>query len=225
MRGSQAVEVAAGWACIHSRDDILKFPWKYSQSLSCVGVVKNVRLPLKLTFQIDCLWLQPSAPLKPFQCSPERPCFGPEINCYMGHCVQANREYDTTKNWSTSADQIIWEHWDLQSCNPHDVLRANMPLPLDFPIVQWGGYFRMNFIAILTRWQLCRNSSNVKDGLQTWRFTTFRSETRLEGQHGRRNCQYSRWYAGEIKANTRNRFIQCMDNGGRHLPDVIFKTV
>ena len=25
--------------------------------------------------------------------------------------------------------------------------------------------------------------------------------------------------------NTKNRFIQCMDNGGRHLPDVIFKTV
>ena len=26
-------------------------------------------------------------------------------------------------------------------------------------------------------------------------------------------------------ANTRNGFIQCMDNGRRHLPDVIFKTV
>ena len=28
-----------------------------------------------------------------------------------------------------------------------------------------------------------------------------------------------------VMANTRNRFIQCMDNGGRHLLDVIFKTV
>ena len=26
-------------------------------------------------------------------------------------------------------------------------------------------------------------------------------------------------------ANTKNRFIQCMDNGERHLPDVIFQTV
>ena len=28
-----------------------------------------------------------------------------------------------------------------------------------------------------------------------------------------------------VTANTRNQFIQCMDNGARHLPDVIFKTV
>ena len=28
-----------------------------------------------------------------------------------------------------------------------------------------------------------------------------------------------------VIANTRNRFIQCMNNGARHLPDVIFKTV
>ena len=28
-----------------------------------------------------------------------------------------------------------------------------------------------------------------------------------------------------VMANTRNRIIQCMDNEGRHPPDVIFKTV
>ena len=28
-----------------------------------------------------------------------------------------------------------------------------------------------------------------------------------------------------VMANTRNRFIQYMDNGGCHLPDVIFKTM
>ena len=28
-----------------------------------------------------------------------------------------------------------------------------------------------------------------------------------------------------VMANTRNRYMQCMDNGGRHLPDMIFKTV
>ena len=28
-----------------------------------------------------------------------------------------------------------------------------------------------------------------------------------------------------VMANTRNRFIHCMDNGGHHLPEVIFKTV
>jgi len=49
--------------------------------------------------------------------SPERPCSGPEINRYMGHYVQANRDYDTTKNWSTSAHQIIWEHWGTESFN------------------------------------------------------------------------------------------------------------
>ena len=27
-----------------------------------------------------------------------------------------------------------------------------------------------------------------------------------------------------VMTNTRNRFTQCMENGGRHLPDVIFKT-
>ena len=50
MRGNQAVEVVLRWECFHSRDEILKFPWKYSQSLSCVGVVRNVRLPSKPTF-------------------------------------------------------------------------------------------------------------------------------------------------------------------------------
>ena len=38
---------------------------------------------------------------------------------------------------------------------------ANMPLPLNFPIVQWGECFTMIFIAILTRWRLYRNSPNV----------------------------------------------------------------
>ena len=52
MRGNQAAEVAAGWACFHSRDEILKFPWKYSQRLSCVGVVRNYSKP---TFRIDYL--------------------------------------------------------------------------------------------------------------------------------------------------------------------------
>ena len=27
-----------------------------------------------------------------------------------------------------------------------------------------------------------------------------------------------------VMTNARNRFTQCMENGGRHLPDVIFKT-
>ena len=30
MRGNQAVEVVAEWTCFHSRDEILKFHWKYS---------------------------------------------------------------------------------------------------------------------------------------------------------------------------------------------------
>ena len=58
--------------------------------------------------------------------------------------------------------------WELPSCNPHDVLRANIPLPLDFLIVQWGEYFMMTFIVILTIWRLCRNSPNMKDGLHTY---------------------------------------------------------
>ena len=55
LRGNLVVEVVTGWACFHSRDEILKFPWKYSQSLSCVGVVRNSRLPLKPTIRIDCM--------------------------------------------------------------------------------------------------------------------------------------------------------------------------
>ena len=55
MHSNQAVEVLAGWACFHSRDEILKFPCKCSRSLSCVAVVRNVRLPSELTFRTDCL--------------------------------------------------------------------------------------------------------------------------------------------------------------------------
>ena len=55
MRGIQAVEVVAGWACFHSGDKILKFPWEYSNSLSCIGVVRNVCLLSKPTFRMDCL--------------------------------------------------------------------------------------------------------------------------------------------------------------------------
>ena len=62
-------------------------------------------------------------------------------------------------------------------------------------------------------------------GLNTWYFTTFRSESRFEGQHPRRNCQYTRWYAGEAHDKHQKSVysVQCMDNGGRHLPDVISK--
>ena len=31
MRGNQDIEVVAWWEYFHSRDEILKFPWKYSQ--------------------------------------------------------------------------------------------------------------------------------------------------------------------------------------------------
>ena len=55
MHGNQSVEVVARWAYSHSRDEILKFPWKYNQSLSCVGVVRNVRLPSKPSFRIECM--------------------------------------------------------------------------------------------------------------------------------------------------------------------------
>ena len=52
MRGNQAIEVVAGWACFNSRDEILKLPWKYIRSQSCVGVVRNVRLSSKPTFNV-----------------------------------------------------------------------------------------------------------------------------------------------------------------------------
>ena len=110
-RSSSGVGVFSFW-----RQDSKVF-WKYSQSLSCVAVIRNMRLLSKPTFLIDCLWLQPSAPFETYQCSPERPCSGPDINFYMGHYVQANREYDATKNWSTSSHQIIWECWGTESLN------------------------------------------------------------------------------------------------------------
>ena len=75
---------------------------------------------------------------KLFQYSPERLCFGLEINYYMGHYILANRENDTTKNWSTSGGLGSSHHlrtlrqWELKSYNPHDVLGANMPLPWTF---------------------------------------------------------------------------------------------
>ena len=45
MRGNRAVEVEAGLTCFHSRDVILV----------SLEVVRNVRLPSKPTFRIDCL--------------------------------------------------------------------------------------------------------------------------------------------------------------------------
>jgi len=53
MRGNQAVEVVAGWACFHSRDEILKFPWKYSQSQS----LKKFQLQFEkknYNYNLDC---------------------------------------------------------------------------------------------------------------------------------------------------------------------------
>ena len=196
MRGIQAVEVVMGWACFHSRDEILKFLWKYSQSLSCVRVVRNMCLSSKPTFRIDCLWLQPA-------------------------------------------------------------------LLLDFPIVQWGEYFTMTFIAILTRWQLCRNSPNLKDGLHFWCFITFRQRfflfqstcfTLIVSLPFNKGVQSTGstldvslpfvvkhdfksnireeianipadTLVVRVMANTRNLFIQCMGNEGRHLPDMIFKNM
>ena len=55
LHGNQAVEVVAGWAWFHSRDEVLKFSFLSFQSQSCVGVMRNVRLPSKPTFQIDGL--------------------------------------------------------------------------------------------------------------------------------------------------------------------------
>ncbi|QQP37514.1 Transposable element Tc3 transposase [Caligus rogercresseyi] len=52
-----------------------------------------------------------------------------------------------------------------------------------------------------------------------------RSPDLLEGQHQRRNCQYTADTLVRFMANTRNRYIQCMDNGGRHLSDMIVKTM
>jgi len=91
---------SSGVGVFFSRDEILKIPWKY-----CLLFESTV---------CDC---NPAGFSKPFQCCPERPCSGPEINCCMGHYFQANQEYDTTKNWSTSAHQIIWEHWGSESFN------------------------------------------------------------------------------------------------------------
>ena len=57
--------------------------------------------------------------------------------------------------------------------------------------------------------------------------TTKGSETRLGSQHipAEKIVNIPADMLVRVMANTRNWFIQCMDNGGRHLPDVIFKTV
>jgi len=63
-----------------------------------------------------------------------------------------------------------------------NVLRANMPLPLDFPIVQWGEYFTMTFITFFTRWRLCRNSPHVislHEGTHVRRFSKMFLKPRL----------------------------------------------
>ena len=67
--------------------------------------------------------------------------------------------------------------WEFQSCNPHDI--TDMPLPLDYSIVQWGEYIMMSFIAMLKSWRWCRNSPNVKDGFHIWCFTTFHQKVFL----------------------------------------------
>jgi hypothetical protein len=64
---------------------------------SMVGRVEmeTPRLPSRSTFQTDILSSQPFRNRFNIGSCPE-----PEINCYMGHYVQTNRECDKTKNWS-----------------------------------------------------------------------------------------------------------------------------
>ena len=67
-------------------------------------------------------------------------------------------------------------------------------------------FFSMGFFEIPC---LCKPSKNP---------------TRFEDQYPGRNCQHSACYAVRSHDKRQNRFTQCMENGGRHLPDVIFKT-
>ena len=68
----------------------------------------------------------------------------------------------------------------------------------------------------------------MKDVLHTSCFTTFRSETQfrsfidLKANIREEIVNIPADTLVRVMANTINRFIQCKDNGGRHLPDVIF---
>ena len=129
--------------------------------------MRKVRLPSKLTFRIDCLWLQPSASFETVSMQPRETLFQTGNKLLQGSlCTFRQTEVWHDKEleyFGPSYHLRTLSQWELQSCNPHAVLRANMPLPLNFPIVQWGEYFTMKFIAILHCARI--NSPNVKDGL------------------------------------------------------------
>ena len=145
MPGNLAVEVVAEWTWFHLIGPFLKFSRKYSQSLSCVGVVRSVRLSLKPTF----------------------------------------RTFSGAPHFNKGR------------------FRVASPFPRFVPL--W-----FLFMGIFEIPCLCQPPEKP---------------TRLEGQHPRRNWQLPADTLVRVMANTRNRYMQCMDNGGRHLPDMIFKTV
>ena len=51
-----------------------------------------------------------------------------------------------------------------------------------------------------------------------------KNPTRFEDSHPGRNCQHSARYAGRSHDKRQKSVYSCMENGGRHILDVIFKT-
>lgn len=95
--------------------------------------------------------------LAPSDSLPNHKSIIPRVTTFR-HTASATR---TGVPWPIRSPENIEAVTGGQSCNHHGVLRANMCLPLDFLIVQWGEFFTMIFITSLTRCWLCRNSLNV----------------------------------------------------------------
>ena len=80
-------------------------------------------------------------------------------------------------------------------------IRGDLEWPARFPDLVPCDFFSMGFFKIPC---LCEPPKDP---------------TRFKDQHPGRNCQHN-----AIMANTRNLFTQCVENMGRHLPDLISKT-
>ena len=105
-------------------------------------------------------------------------------------------------------------------------------------ICRWGLLFERMFRSDVLRF-LSESRFGVAGPLSRfdplWFFSRFffeipclckpsKNPTRFEDQIQEEIANIAPAMLAGVMTNARNRFTQCMENGGRHLPDVIFKT-
>ena len=155
MRGNQAVEVVAGWACFHSRDEILK-----------------VRSPSKPTLRLRRLRGTQRAFRNRFNVAPRNPV--PDRKSIITWVIIT---WTSRQTWSTTRRKTGVPR-PIRSSENIEAVRASILQSPRHSARKYAfalGLSDRSVIRILHddlhchphRWCLCRNSPNVKDGLHT----------------------------------------------------------